>query len=175
MDPRLACQSLTPIGVNGTILAAADGSNFDTVITDGGAAGDHLQFTSKGSQKYLLLGLIDNEDTAAPQEWGYRGMLWNGNDQKNNFEGSFAVDKVHSSFFNVEAVRSGIQAFPWECLPAFGPNDVIDIGLYNDSNPSVNLPVTLLAYAMPVLAAYTPLISVARPMGFAVASGARPV
>jgi hypothetical protein len=169
MDPRRACQSLTPIGLNGKIAIGATGTSFNTPILDvqnpsaPAAGGDHITFTSKGEQKYLLLGFFDDENTAAPTDWGYRELRWNGNNVKNNFEGSFETDAVHSAFFNLEAVRSGVEAFPWDCLPAFGPNNVIDIGIWSTDAAIVSF--SALAYAMPVNADYQPLISVANPMG----------
>lgn len=169
MDPRKACQSLTPIGIQGLVATAADGVSTNTVIRDvldpnaDPNGGDHLSFTSKGEQKYLLMGLFNNESTALPIDWGYREMFWNGNGVKNNFEESFEVDAVHSGFFNLEAVRSGVEAFPWDCLPAFGPNNVIDIGIWNNTGAPVNIDV--LAYAMPVTDEYKPLITIANPMG----------
>lgn len=158
MDPRRACQSLTPIGVNGSIAAGADGVSYDAAINDPLSPvpiiGDHLNFKTKGSQKYLVLGLISGlkDDTAV----GYRGFRWNGNDVKNNFESSFEVDAPGQVFWNVEAVRAGIEAFPWDCLPAFGPNDNVQIGLWNTTGAPVAIPI--LGYAMPVPDSYKPAV-----------------
>lgn len=160
MDAKKACQSLTPIGVNGLLLDGSTGETYNQEITDvlaGGVAGDHVQFESLGSQKYLILGLINNETVAAGRLWGYRGITWNGNDVKNNFEATFATDAVHSDFFSIEAVRSGIEAFPWECVPAFGPNDKVRVGMW--SRVGGDIEINLLAYAMPVPAHYKPPVT----------------
>jgi hypothetical protein len=163
MDAKRACQSLTPIGVNGTLLDGSTGETYNQAIFDtlaGASAlpGDHIQFESLGSQKYLILGLINAEESGAVRrEWGYRGIEWNGNDVKNNFESSFSVDAVHNLFFNVEAIRSGIEAFPWECVPAFGPNDKVRIGLW--SRAGLDIEINLLAYAMPVPVSYKPPVT----------------
>ncbi len=162
MDAKRACQSLTPIGVNGSILANATGVTYDVALNDaldagGLVAGDHLNFKTKGSQKYLILGLISG--LKGTEKVGYRGFRWNGNDVKNNFESTFNVDAVGSFYWNVEAVRSGIEAFAWDCLPAFGPNDNVQIGLYNSTAANIEIPI--LGYCMPVPDHYRPMVGTA--------------
>lgn len=156
LDAHRACQSLTPIGVNGSILAGSNGVTYDQAVNDPldpvPTPGDHYNFRTRGSQKYLVLGLINFLEL--PTGVGYRGFRWNGNSVKNNFESTFEIDAVSHGFWNVQAVRAGIEAFPWDCMPAFGPNDSVQIGLWNTSG--VDVPLAAMAYAMPVPSEYKP-------------------
>lgn len=137
LDPEAAILSMRAISVVGDILAAADGESFNTPITDtNGTAvdGDHWAFISDSSQKWALVAMLSNALQGTEQVWGYKDFRFNNNNiDKLSFGGSLEDRSSNAGFFSLEAYKSGTDPFPWQDLPAWGPNDTLRIAAYNST------------------------------------------
>lgn len=158
LDPVAAVASMRAISVVGDILTAADGELFTIPITDdnGTAAdGDHWAFQSDSSQNWVLVAMVSNALQGTEQTWGYKDFRYNNNNiDRLSFGGSLADRSSNASFFSLEAYKSGVDPFPWEDLPSWGPNDTLRIAAYNTTAGLVNAQVQF--WILPVRPGYKP-------------------
>ena len=161
LDPDAAVLSMRAVSVVGGILVAADGETNTTTITDNngtGVDGDRFRLQGQGGKKWALVGMIANNGAAnTDPEWGIKDFVFNDNPiNKLSFQESLADRSNNAAFFSLEAIRSGIDPFPWQDLPAFGPNDTLDIVAYNSDGAAV-VPCQAQFWLIPVPEDYTPI------------------
>jgi len=161
LDEASAVLSLRAVSVIGGVLVAADGETNTTTITDANGTavdGDRFRLQGQGGKKWVLVAMIANNGAAnVDPEWGIKDFVFNDNGiNKLSFAESLADRSNSAAFFSLEAIRSGIDPFPWQDLPAFGPNDTLDIVAYNTDGAAV---VTAQAqfWLMPVPTDYEPI------------------
>jgi hypothetical protein len=156
LDPVHAVKSMRAISCVGDILVAADGVAFATPITDNNGtavAGDHWLLQGQGSQNWVLVAMVSNSLPGTEQVWGYKDFIYNDNPiNRVSFQSSLADRSSNAGFFSLEALRAGLDPFPWEDLPSFGPNDTLRIAAYNASSDPADSSVQF--WILPVFSGY---------------------
>ena len=165
LDPEAAVFSLRSITNVSEILAAATGElNTVSIEDDNGADtdGNRWRLQGQGGRLWVLVAMVSGEPVAAAgATWGYKDFVYNGNPiNKLSFQESLEDRSNDASFWSLEAVKSGIDPFPWQDLPAFGPNDTLDIVAFNATAGLVACAVQF--WIMPVPDGYQPIGSESR-------------
>ncbi len=161
LKPEAAVLSLRAISVVQDVLAAADGETNTTSIIDAnspaGVAGNRYRLQGQGGKKWVCVSMIANNGVAGVDPgWGIKDFVYNDNPiNKLSFQESLQDRSNNASFFSLEAIRSGIDPFPWQDLPAFGPNDTLDIVAYNSTVADV--PASAQFWLLPVGDDYEPI------------------
>lgn len=162
LDPSGAVRSLRAVSCIGNVLVAADGETNTTTITDLNEAvpvtGDRWRLQGQGGKKWVCVAMIANDGVAGTDpEYGIKDFVFNDNGiNKMSFQGSLADRSNNAAFFSLEAIRSGVDPFPWQDLPAFGPNDTLDIVAYNTDGAAIVL-ASVQFWLMPVPEDYEPI------------------
>jgi hypothetical protein len=160
LDPEAAIKSMRAISVVGDILAVADGESFATPITDNNGtnvSGDHWAFVSDSSQDWVLVAMVSNALQGVEQVYGYKDFRYNNNNiDKLSFAGSLEDRSSNAGFFSLEAYKSGLDPFPWEDLPSWGPNDTLRIAAYNALAPAGPTNSSVQFWILPVPPGYKP-------------------
>lgn len=160
LDPESAVRSLRSITNISQVLAAATGELNTISIEDdngGDVDGNRWRLQGQGGKKWVLVAMISSEPVAAAGAgWGYKDFVFNNNPiNKLSFQESLADRANDAMFWSQEAVKSGLDPFPWEDLPAFGPNDTLDIVAFNAGIALVACSVQF--WVMPVPDNYVPI------------------
>ena len=134
-NPETAVLAMRAVSVISNVLAGADGITNTVSIIDanspGAQDGNRFRLETQGSQKYAVVSMISNATAGTDPGWGIRNFVFNDNPiDKISFQESLQDRSNNAGFFSLEAVKSGIDPFPWQFLPAFGPNDTLDIVAY---------------------------------------------
>jgi hypothetical protein len=163
LDENLAIHSLRGITVKGGILAAAKGQTNSTPVIDDNAAvpvdGDCFRLKGLGEEHWTLVGMVTNEVAGTDAGWGIRNFYENsrGIDQISFAPDSSLGDRgLNASYMSLEAMKSGIDPFPWQQMPAFGPNSFVDVAAFNDTGALIAA-VSAQFWIMPVPANFKPL------------------
>lgn len=156
LDPVEAVKSMRAISCVGDILDTANGVAFTTPITDNNGTavdGDHWLLQGQGSQNWVLVAMVSNALAGTEQVWGYKDFIYNDNPiNKVSFQSSLADRSSNAGFFSLEALKSGLDPFPWEDLPSFGPNDTLRIAAYNSTGAPTDSSVQF--WILPVFPGY---------------------
>ena len=160
LDPEAAVLSLRSITNISQVLAAATGELNTTTIEDdngGDVDGNRWRLQGQGGKHWVLVAMVSCEPAnAAGATWGYKNFVFNDNPiNKLSFQGSLEDRSNDAVFWGQEAVKSGLDPFPWQDLPAFGPNDTLDVVAFNATAGLVVCGVQF--WIMPVPVEYTPI------------------
>jgi len=158
-NPETAVLSMRAVSVVGQVLAAANGETNSITIVDsnvaGAVPGNRFRLESQGSQKYAVVSMIADATAGTDPGWGIKNFVFNDNPiDKLSFQESLQDRSNNAAFFSLEAVKSGIDPFPWQFLPAFGPNDTLDIVAYNNVTPAADADCSAQFWLLPVSGKY---------------------
>lgn len=160
-NPEKAIKAMRAVSVVGNIAVGANGVQNTVSITDlNGTAvtGDRWRLRGKGGKHWALVAMVANNGVpGVDPEYGIKDFVLNDNPfNKMSFEDSLEDRSINASFFSLEAIRSGIDPFPWMDMPPFGPNDTLDVVAYQTDGVAAVL-AQVEFWLLPVSDEYEPI------------------